>query len=99
MDIRVLELSKYDPMMDIVIVDVPVGKMPPNRVNKYIEQVKDRLKPVFEERGFESLFIAVREPLGTKISVAGPEKIQEIAESFVSNSDKFDRAMEIVEKQ
>ncbi len=99
MDIRVLELSKYNPEVDIIIIDVPVGKMPPSRVNKYLENVKKCLKPVFEKRGFECLFIALREPLGTKISVAHEEKIQEVAVSFVSDSEKFDRAMEIVNKR
>jgi len=58
MQLEVLPLSSYDPEMDIIICNVYVGKMPPSRVPRYLEKVKERINPIFEKRGFEVLYIA-----------------------------------------
>lgn len=59
-EIKILPLSSYEPEKDIVIVNIDVGMMRAKTVKKYIENVKKMLKPMFDKRGFESLYIPVR---------------------------------------
>lgn len=55
MDIQVLELSKYNPNADIIIVYVNVDKM--QRANELLMNTRNELAPLFRRRGFDSVFI------------------------------------------
>ena len=59
---EVLNLSAYDPVVDIVIVNVNIGKMPISRVHAYMKKMKNDLTPMFEKCGFDVIYNPVREP-------------------------------------
>ena len=59
-NIEILPLSQYDPDKDIILIYVDIGRMPPSRIPSYLEQYKKQLNPIFEKRGFETLYIARR---------------------------------------
>ena len=89
MSIEILNLSDYDPDQDIVVMYVDVGKMPPPRVKKYIESVKKEIKPMFIERGFETLFIPIRDGQPAAI----PDVVSKVREQLRDEVDSYDTAM------
>jgi hypothetical protein len=62
-EFEVLQLSCFDPEKDIVIAYVDVGRMSPARANEYIRAAKERLNPMFEERGFKLLCVGRKEEI------------------------------------
>ena len=99
--IEVLNLSAYDPVVDIVIVNVNIGKMPPQRVKRYLEGIKNNLGPMFEERGFDVIYNAVREPSigAASMNVQSKEHVDGEKESvsIEDSKDAFDQARIIID--
>ena len=56
---EVLELSKYDPEKDIVIINLEVGKAPPRVVRKKIKATSVQIGPMLKERGFSFIIVPV----------------------------------------
>jgi len=88
-DFEVLDLSNHDPNKDIILAYIDIGKMPPQRAKKYLEEVKKLMNPKFEDRGFDVIYIArTRDGVtSTAIKVSSKE---------TANS-RFDEAMKTVE--
>ena len=57
-DIEILNLDSYDPDIDMVIMYVDIGKMPPKRAAEHLLKVKEAIQPKFEERGFDVIYVA-----------------------------------------
>ncbi len=86
---EVLDLSNYDSKQDIILAYIDIGKMPPKRAGRYLEEVKALMNPKFKERGFDVIYIA-RNRDGTsttEIKVASKETARE----------RFDEAIKTVE--
>jgi len=50
MEITIEKIRKFDLVPgDVVILDVEVGKMPPQRVRQYLEQVRESMKEKWPE--------------------------------------------------
>ena len=101
---NVLELSKFDPDKDIILAYVNVGKMPPNRVHKYMGRIRDEVSPMFKELGFKSLFLPLREIDNMSVQGNFTFKVDDIeavkdqlqVQISESHEDKFDKAMKAV---
>lgn len=86
MDIRVLELSKYNPDKDIIIVNVNVGNL--RRASEYLTNVVNQLAPLFRRKGFDSVFIPQNHDGMDTISISTSEEPSHddvwISKSFVA---------------
>ena len=48
---------KFDVVGDVLIVQVPVGKLPPSKVEEYIKQVSETLAKEKSKFGVEILYV------------------------------------------
>lgn len=58
-NLEMLNLSKYDPTKDIVIIKVYVGNLPPEVQARTIRAVEKQVGPLLLERGFRSIIFGV----------------------------------------
>ncbi len=88
-DFEILNLSSYDPEKDIILAYINVGNMPTKRTKQYLEMIKEKLEPKFEERGFDVIYISCNRDGVTSaaIKVTSKENSREI----------FDNALKVVE--
>ncbi len=88
-DFEILDLSNYNSNEDIILAYVDVGNMPPKRAKQYLETIKEKMGPKFEERGFDVIYISRNRNgvTSTAIKVTSKENSREI----------FDNALKVVE--
>lgn len=88
-DFTILDLSNYDPEKDIILAYIDIGKMPPQRAKQYLETIKEKMGPKFEERGFDVIYISRNRDGVTSSAIKVTSK---------ENSRKtFDDALKVVE--
>ena len=87
-DFEILNLSKYDPKKDIVLAYIDVGRLPPQKAKQYLEDIKEKMGPKFDERGFDVIYIGRNRDGGTTTAIKVSTK---------TVSDRFDDAIKTVE--
>jgi len=92
MQVEMLNLSEYDPEMDLIVMYVDVGKMPPQRVRDYLEKVKESVGPLFNKRGFEVLYLPIRD--GQPAAV--PDIVAKVRERVRDQITNYDDAMKLL---
>ena len=101
MQFNMLELSKYDPEKDIILVYVNTGKMQGRRqVNDYLAKIKEIINPSFKKRGFETFYIPVQHKpnsLGSTTLVFSINSMEELTKQAEELEDylinKYDNSM------
>ena len=91
-DFEILDLSNFDSKQDIVLAYIDVGRLPPQRAKQYLEDIKEKMGPKFEERGFDVIYIGRSRGDGT--STMSPTTIKV---SSKTASKRFDDAIKTVE--
>ncbi|KKL16329.1 hypothetical protein LCGC14_2496680 [marine sediment metagenome] len=88
-DFEILNLSSYDPEKDIILAYIDIGNLPPKRAKQYLETIKEKMGPKFDERGFDVIYIGRNRNgvTSTAIKVSSKENSREI----------FDDALKVVE--
>ena len=92
-DFEILDLSNFDSKQDIVLAYIDVGRLPPQRAKRYLEEIKEKMGPKFEERGFDVIYIG-RSRDGSSSSTMSPTSIKVTSKSA---SKRFDDAIKTVE--
>ena len=92
MNFEMLNLGEYDRQKDIVLLYVDIGQMPPKNANRHMQAVRDQVKPLFTKRGFDILFIPIRD--GQPAAVV--DIVSKVMEKLHDKIDNYEDAMKLI---
>lgn len=92
MNFEMLNLSEYDRHKDIVLLYVDIGNMPPKNANRHMQAVRDQVKPLFTKRGFDILFIPMRD--GQPAAVV--DIVSKVREQLHDQVNNYEDAMKLI---
>lgn len=85
--LEMLNLSDYDPEVDVIVVRVNIGQLPMNKAQDYVNNIKKNIGPLLDARGFDVIFTPHRSE-----DTKGESDISfQLPEPRLSSSDESNR--------